>query len=61
MILSSTHENYLLFSVFGPPLTAQDFINGQSVHPVTVSEATRAAIRAGIESETNNTGQYQTQ
>jgi hypothetical protein len=53
--------NYLLFLVFGPPLTAQDFINGQSVHPVTVSEATRATIRAGIESETNNTGQYQTQ
>jgi hypothetical protein len=26
------------------------------VLPVTVSEATRAAIRAGIESETNNTG-----
>ena len=31
-------------------------MNGQSVLPVTVSEATRAAIRAGIESESNNTG-----
>jgi hypothetical protein len=31
-------------------------LNGQSVLPVTVSEATRAAIRAGIESEANNTG-----
>ncbi len=57
-LLYSQHMMYsILLSVFGPPLTAEDFLNGQKVHTVTITDATRAAIRAGIESEANSTGQ----
>ncbi len=39
------------------PLNAEDFLNGKKVQKeMTITEKTRQAIRAGIESVNNNTG-----
>jgi hypothetical protein len=43
--------------VWGMPLNAEDFLNGKKVQQeMTITEKTRQAIRAGIESVNNNTG-----
>ncbi len=44
------------FFVWGPPLTAVDFQNGAKLNDVSVTEETRKAIRAGIESEAFHKG-----
>jgi hypothetical protein len=49
----------LFSSVWGPPLSDQDFFNGKKVQPVTMTDKTRRAIRAGIQSEVFNAGKQQ--
>jgi hypothetical protein len=45
------------FLEWGPPaLTAQDFINGRQLEQRPITEETRRAIRAGIESEALHRG-----
>jgi hypothetical protein len=45
--------------VWGPPLSAQDFYNGQQLLEVTnVTEETRQAIKTGIQSEALHRGEY---
>jgi hypothetical protein len=46
------------FLVWGQPLNADDFLNGKKVQQeMTITEKTRQAIRAGIESANNNAGE----
>ena len=45
-----------VFVVWGPPLSGEDFLNGQKVQEVSITEETRQAIRAGIESESLHKG-----
>jgi hypothetical protein len=44
-------------SVWGPPLTAEDFLNAKKVQDMSITEETRQAIRAGIESESQHRGE----
>jgi hypothetical protein len=46
----------LFFPGWGPPLTATDFLNGKKVAKRSITEETRQAIRAGIESHPGTTG-----
>jgi hypothetical protein len=55
------HENTinlfnLLCLVWGLPLNSDDFLNAKKVQEMTITEKTRQAIRAGIESVNNRTG-----
>ncbi len=47
----------LLCLVWGLPLNSDDFLNAKKVQEMTLTEKTRQAIRAGIESVNNRTGQ----
>jgi hypothetical protein len=42
--------------VWGLPLNSDDFLNAKKVQEMTLTEKTRQAIRAGIESVNNRTG-----
>jgi hypothetical protein len=54
--LDGNDKNPIQCLVWGPPLTAEDFLNGAKVNDVSITEETRKAIRTGIESETYNKG-----
>jgi hypothetical protein len=57
--MQSCSSLFLLFAVWGPPLSAQDFYNGQQLLEVTnVTEETRQAIKTGIQSEALHRGEY---
>ena len=52
------NDDVFLFLVWGRPLNADDFQNGKKVQQeMTITEKTRQAIRAGIESANNNAGE----
>jgi hypothetical protein len=58
IITHMCNDNVFPFLVWGQPLNADDYLNGKKVQQeMTITEKTRQAIRAGIESANNNAGE----
>ncbi len=56
-VFLQTNQLGFLCLVWGLPLNSDDFLNARKVQrEMTVTEKTRQAIRAGIESVNNSTG-----